>query len=1414
MFDDTECVTEGAVFGVSATLVLATNGQKTYGISADSCFTGGCVIGEFRATELSGGTGLSLIPSNLSKNIFVFGGNSERSIATFHVQGTRNLQIDVVGGTAKNLPFLFGTKVAKTLRLTIKYEPAVTLFINNVRQTTWEAPLPTIDFRSVIEYLHKNELSILYTVLRTNASNAENVVDIPDTHAQEIISLPDESDRDAPTEAGDDTVIVNENTENADTNSIPMPITRKKVLAMHAATHANALRLYNTISQTLILNPQQKGVLKEWCESAQKECTACGRFGKKVKAGTVLRPSLVKNERGHIDLFCLDSVRDVWSLAVVDEGTRWIALKVVASKESSDVFKAYITSYGSVHGCHRFLFSDGDGCFNSSKFLSLCDAFGIVKESGPSEASESFGIVERAIGTARLTLDRVGSDPHGPKTKEEWDFSCQLCANGIRNEIRSGGSTASQRAMGGDSHLFSNFLNQLDTCIGGVGASHRLVSIKELTQKNFFAALNSEKLTQIAKQRGTRNRKVLPESFELGELIEFYREIEKGRGATWRIGRIVGILPSEDGVLYFHIDIGGVLYRVAPRHIRKSSVVPVQELPNLDTLFHEHGGFKYGQRRGFEEEVPSPGGGEFNPHVLYTGGARTPEGGTRTPPRDPRDFPECGRCDHGTLSEPCLSDFDDGLVGKHKYLWNGKKYATADDVRLKSKLRNVIGKNEKVEKMLGLLTLDNLEGDAEPGELVDDSDSEDDIQLAQESDSDDDVEQQFLYTVLQGAVFNGDFGNCVVDLGVEDTAQSAAKENSQRKNDTAQSAAKGKSKYKVENILVTEEEKGKAENDMGKPWLGSAQALKGMDAYAHDFEELPEKERIDSQLKAISDYDEFQCWDRSSDLSDAEMDLHLVKSKTAVKLTAGFVNKCKVIAGVLAGKSRYTPKGFKDAFRFSDDCQSPTVNALLLRILLIFALRYQWDFVSIDFSQAFFQTTTQYSREVWVAIPELDGDSFRSGKRWRLLLKPVPGTNAAPRGWFDTISKWFIGIGFVQSRYDKAIFLLPGTCEGKNVFKMFIPLHVDDALVCGDRDTLNWFQKLVDSSVGGRWKVGTFVFLENNVSTEFVGSEYVLQNRNGERCLQISQDKYCQNKLREVDQGLVADKDYEQSYRQALGTALWATTHSQSDSAYDIALAAQKVNDLSRTDGAALNRSIREMRKNPMHTLIPTLDMNKSLRIITIVDAGMGDSGSWVGGQGGCVIGLAETDANAENENSSHFKFASVYVKSGKFKRTAGASFDGECIVAKDGCTVSIFIQGFISELEYGLRLNIAQTIERQVSGLPEQIRELSPVDLFTDSFGLVRKMRAEFNTADLSKRRVEDLSDLRECIAFNKTRLHHVDGTSNPTDALTKVFHKCTATRKILREMLESGKWAPQLSDVYLGKTHKAFPKKKSKKS
>ena len=56
-----------------------------------------------------------------------------------------------------------------------------------------------------------------------------------------------------------------------------------------------------------------------------------------------------------------------------------------------------------------------------------------------------------------------------------------------------------------------------------------------------------------------------------------------------------------------------------------------------------------------------------------------------------------------------------------------------------------------------------------------------------------------------------------------------------------------------------------------------------------------------------------------------------------------------------------------------------------------------------------------------------------------MLLKALYGLKQSPREWYETLSEFLIGLGFVRSQYDSCLFLFK---SDRGI--LFVVVYVDD----------------------------------------------------------------------------------------------------------------------------------------------------------------------------------------------------------------------------------------------------------------------------------------------------------------------------------------------------------------------------------
>ncbi|HIE82524.1 MAG TPA: hypothetical protein EYQ00_01150, partial [Dehalococcoidia bacterium] len=182
--------------------------------------------------------------------------------------------------------------------------------------------------------------------------------------------------------------------------------------------------------------------------------------------------------------------------------------------------------------------------------------------------------------------------------------------------------------------------------------------------------------------------------------------------------------------------------------------------------------------------------------------------------------------------------------------------------------------------------------------------------------------------------------------------------------------------------------------------------LRSTDAYNMSWDDLSDEQRSAARADALKDYDRYESWFPETytvaDINNRKCD----RSVTVVVLDARWVDKVVVDEsgdrGVVKGKSRLTPRGFRDKSE-GEDFSSPTAQVITHRITEIIGLRKNWKKFKVDFKKAFFQTieVIPESKEVYIVLPPDLQNGRRGDQRVaRRLRKEVPGTKGAPASWY------------------------------------------------------------------------------------------------------------------------------------------------------------------------------------------------------------------------------------------------------------------------------------------------------------------------------------------------------------------------------------------------------------------------------
>ena len=142
-------------------------------------------------------------------------------------------------------------------------------------------------------------------------------------------------------------------------------------------------------------------------------------------------------------------------------------------------------------------------------------------------------------------------------------------------------------------------------------------------------------------------------------------------------------------------------------------------------------------------------------------------------------------------------------------------------------------------------------------------------------------------------------------------------------------------------------------------------------------------------------------------------------------------------------KARLVAKGFRQiAGRDYDEVFAPTAQHVTLRVLLAAASSAKFEVDQLDVKTAFLNG--ELSGDVYMKLPPELGNTV-----WR-LHKALYGLKQAARAWFAKLRTSMIDHGFTPSKHEPCLFF-----KGEGNHRVYVMVHVDDALVAGSRNQVN-----------------------------------------------------------------------------------------------------------------------------------------------------------------------------------------------------------------------------------------------------------------------------------------------------------------------------------------------------------------------
>jgi hypothetical protein len=282
----------------------------------------------------------------------------------------------------------------------------------------------------------------------------------------------------------------------------------------------------------------------------------------------------------------------------------------------------------------------------------------------------------------------------------------------------------------------------------------------------------------------------------------------------------------------------------------------------------------------------------------------------------------------------------------------------------------------------------------------------------------------------------------------------------------------------------------------------------------------------------------------------------LPSNRKAVGTRWVFTIKINAEGKVEKYKARLVAQGYSQVAAIDyDETYSPVSNICTLRILLHYALQKGYRLSQADIVTAYLYS--DLDKEIYITEPqglqEL-GLGVTTGL-FRRLRKALYGLKQSGLLWNRKITSTLLENGFVQSSYDRTLFMRGMESEDTLVIVL---VYVDDlVIVTADDAARGWFMHLLQKE----YKVKDLGDLRNILGINVTWND-------AKNCLFLNQSYYIETKLKEfgqsdaktsetpMTQGLALPKQIESDdripYQSAIGSLLYASRMTRPDIAYSV----------------------------------------------------------------------------------------------------------------------------------------------------------------------------------------------------------------------------------------------------------------------
>ena len=293
---------------------------------------------------------------------------------------------------------------------------------------------------------------------------------------------------------------------------------------------------------------------------------------------------------------------------------------------------------------------------------------------------------------------------------------------------------------------------------------------------------------------------------------------------------------------------------------------------------------------------------------------------------------------------------------------------------------------------------------------------------------------------------------------------------------------------------------------------------------------------------------------------------------------------------VKSHKGRYCVRG--DLQEGDFETYAPVVAFSTVRIFLVLGMMFDWYTCTIDFNNAFVQSTLD--EPIWIHFPRGFRDGPNDDNMCLRLNKSLYGISIAPRLFYLNIYNAMLELGFTQSQFDPCLFLKDS---------IFIIFYVDDAGIAARTEALAK-EFVRDMEAKG------FEITPQGSFTKYLGIKYHRSEATGEIKLTqpflirkiihtIGLEEANPNWTPAASEALGKDPEGEPmtetwNYRSIIGMLLYLSTNTRPDISFAVSQVARFSNAPKQSHATAVKKIVRYLLRtlDEGTCILPTMDLN------------------------------------------------------------------------------------------------------------------------------------------------------------------------------------------------------------------------------